>query len=384
VPSGALLREVDWASDLVDLLGLEAVLPLPAEPADLFALLCADRAEMALAAGGRRLPADTRFRVAADAPPARGRDGAVRVVLTVPATTLYQLSAEGAGLQRWVIDQQPVGHLDVSALGVAQAPVVVPLREGPHELSAYLAPGARVDRVELTAHRALCVAPADGWREGRLLQYGAMARTLVRAFGVESRLPARDEEELVIEGERFDEVAGGGARTQRRLSNSASGGAWAAALSSPVTFYARSHGVLPQLWSVDDRYRVTLHPDNAEAAFAWSPVLTLPLGAGRHSVSARIARGSGIDAVRAVFHRASDADYVRVLEELGFRGGAAGAPVPRAVAAEALASPTFVDLANAFRLGLEGRHRDRSLVLVEERPAPFRSRPLSPLLPAEL
>jgi hypothetical protein len=397
-PSEILVAEDEWASDLVDFLGLEAVLPAQPDPADLFALLCADQAELALAAGGRQLPADGTFRVPVEAPRRQSAGGPVRITVSVPATTLYQLSVEGAGLQRWVIDHEPVGHLDVSLLGVAQAQAIVPLRKGPHEISGFLAPGARTDRIELAAHRPLCIAPADGWRQDRPLTYGALARTLVRAFGFERRLPEWRDEERKLEGERFDEVSGGGARTGRRLAEPASAGEWAAAVSNPaqftwelrfeeprvVTIQARTHGVQPQLWSVDGRYRLTVHPDAEDAGFRWNHVITLPLSSGRHALRALVAPGSGIDAIRVISHRSSDSDYVGVLEELGFRGGAPGAPVPRSVTERALASPAFVELASRFRLRLAGDPSDHPLVLVDDDPAPFRSRSLSPLLPAEL
>ena len=113
-------------------------------------------------------------------------------------------------------------------------------------------------------------------------------------------------------------------------------------------------------------------------------MITLPLSTGRHALRALVARGSGIDAIRVISHRSSDSDYVGVLEELGFRGGAPGAPVPRSVTERAVASPAFIELASGFRLRLAGDPSDHPLVLVDDDPAPFTSRPLSPLLPAEL
>ena len=313
-PSEVIVRESEWAAQLVDVLGLDRVLPEKPDEADLFALLCAERAELALGEGGRRIPADASFRVAVEVPRRRTPFGPVRFTISVPGTALYQLTAEGVGLQRWVIDGRPVGHLDLSPLGVAQADAIVPLREGPHEVSAYLAPQARVDRVELVAYRSLCVAPAAGWKAARPLRYGAMAHSIVRAFGFERTLPAREDEKLQIEGERFDEVSAGGERSRRRLAMAASGGGWAAAVSSPAAFTwvfrleeprvvsleALTHGVLPQIWSVDGRYRVTLHPESVPGGFSWNQVLTVPLAAGQHSLRALVSRGSGIDALRVV------------------------------------------------------------------------------------
>jgi hypothetical protein len=396
--SEVIVSEAEWAAQLADVLGLERAMPEKPDEAELFALLCAEQAELALVEGGRRLPADASLRVAVEAPRRRTPFGPVRFTISIPGTALYLLTAEGVGLQRWVIDGRPVGHLDLSPLGVAQADAIVPLREGPHEVSAYLAPQARVDRVELAAYRALCVAPADGWKAARPLRYGAMARTIVRVFGFDRTLPAREHEELHIEGERFDDVSAGGERSRRRLAMAASGGGWAAAVSSPAAFTwtfrleeprvvsleALTHGVLPQIWSVDGRYRVTLHPESAPGGFSWNHVLTVPLASGQHSLRALVSRGSGVDALRVTPRRSSDADHVRALEKLGFRVGAPEEPVPRSVAFDALSSPGFRELASGFRRRMEGVPGDRSLALVDDEPDPFTSRPLSPLLPAEL
>jgi hypothetical protein len=318
--------------------------------------------------------------------------------MLLPATALYQLTVEGVGVQRWVIDGKPIGHLDLSPLGVAQAPALVPLTEGAHELSGYLAGEARVDRVELSAFRLLCVAPADGWHAERRLAYGAMARTLVRVFDYDRRLPEREAEIFLMEGERYDSVTTGGGHTNRRLGMEASGGAWAQAIQSPaeftweftleeprvVTLQARTHGALPQIWTVDGRYRVTVHPKSDDAGFAWNHLLTLPLRSGHHALRALVSRGAGVDAVRVTPHRSSDGDYLRVLEGLGFDGGPPAAPVARGEALSILASPSFAELAGGFRMRMAGDARDRPLALVDSDPAPFTSLPSSPLLPAEL
>ena len=397
-PSGAALAEEEWAGRLADVLGLTAGLPDDPTAEELFSLLCVEKSELALDAGGRDLPADAAFRVAVDAPRRRSPNGPVRLVVSLPATALYQLVVEGVGLQRWVIDQEPVGHLDPSPLGVAQARMLVALESGPHEIAAYLTPNARVDRMELAAYRSFCAAPADGWHEGRSLRHGAFARSVVRAFGFERRLPELRDEERLIEGETFDEVSGEGGVTERRLAPGASGGAWAAALSGPAEFTwtldleeprvvsveARTHGVLSQIWSIDGRYRVSIEPVSMESGLAWNPVITLPLASGRHAVRALVARGSGVDALRIVSHRSSDADYVAVLEGLGLPGHAPESPVRRSQAEEILASPAFAELAAGLRLELAGDTSDRSMALVDGDPDPLTSRSLSPMLPAEL
>ena len=318
-------------------LGLERTLPPEASAEDVYALLCAAGIQSdARAQGGS---SNLRIAIAPDRP--RRPNEPVRVVLHAPATALYQLTVEGAGLQRWVVDGHPVGHLDVSPLGVAQAAAVVPLREGPHEISGYLAGQARADRVELSAYRSLCIAPADGWHGERSLRHGPFARTLVRTFDLDRRLPVLDEETVTIEGERYEEVTAGGGTTERRLETPASGGRWAVAEASPaeftwhveldaprvVTFRARTFGVRDQIWTVDGRSRVTITPDAIEGAFTWTHVVTLPLSAGRHSLRALISRGAGVDAIEMQTHRSDDAAYAGVLAGLGMGGAAPAAPV---------------------------------------------------------
>jgi hypothetical protein len=392
-----IVSEREWAFELVRALGLERTLPPEASERDVYALLCADRAEREFAAGSRALKQGTAFRVAFAPERPRTPHAPVRAVVHVPSTALYQLSVEGSGLQRWVIDGHPVGHLDVSPLGVAQAGAIVPLQAGPHELSGYMAGAARADRVELVAYRPLCIAPADGWHGDRALRHGAFARTLVRSFDLDRRLPSVDSERREIEAERFDEVTAGGGATQRSLDSPASAGAWAIAEDSPaefswslevdtprvVTLRARTFGVRPQLWSVDGRYRVTVEPTAYAGNFAWNHVITLPLSKGRHVVRALVSRGAGIDVIEFVPHRSTDADYAAVLTGLGLRGDAPVAPIRASRMRRMVNSSAFAQLALGFRLRMAGDRRDQSLVLVDLEPESHTTRPLSPLLPAE-
>jgi hypothetical protein len=392
------VSEARWAAELSHELGLARLLPVEPTPEENFALLCGDRAERSLAAGGRRVAEQGAFRVAREAPRPRAAGEPLRLVLQLPATALYQLRVEGVGLQRWVVDGRPIAHLDRTPLGGAQAPGVLPPTQGAHVVSAYLSRGARVERMELSVFRSLCVAPADGWRAERALSHGAMARTLVRAFDFDRRLPERSEEIFVVEGERFDTVTAGGDRTSRKLTMASQGDGWAEAVDGPAEFTwefgleaprivsieARTHGLMPQIWAVDGRYRVTLHPEAVDGGFAWNHVLTLPLGSGRHALRALVSRGSGVDAVRFVPHLSGDRDYVRVLEGLGFEGGPPSAPVAGFAALSVLESGSFAELAGGFRMRMAGSAWDRPLVLVDSESKPFTSRPLAPLLPAEL
>ena len=112
--------------------------------------------------------------------------------------------------------------------------------------------------------------------------------------------------------------------------------------------------------------------------------MTLPLASGRHVIRALVSRGAGIDVLELVPHRSTDAAYAAVLTSLGMRGDAPVAPISVSRMRRTLNSDSFAQLALGFRLRMAGDRRDQSLVLVDLEPDPHTTRPLSPLLPAEL
>jgi hypothetical protein len=388
--SKRVMREAEWAAELIETLGLAGALEPGASDAERFALLCPDRAELVTESGGRRVPARSAFRVTADAPAHKGPGEPLRLVVRSPASALYVLSVEGVGPQRWLVDGRLVGHLDPSPLGVDHAPALVPLRRGPHELSAYLAPRSRVQRIELDAHRSRCIAPADGWHGERPLTFAALARTLVHALGLEKDLPVVGDG-IPIEGENFTEVSGGGERIHRRLENQASSGAWVKAASGPAEFTYRvgleDPGVFSilghlrggglQIWSIDGRYRTSLEPGGSDDRFEWNRVLTLPLGAGEHALRVFASRDSGIDRIRLVPHRHSGADYVALLAQAGFAEGAPDALVTHSIAFESLSKPVFAKTSHEF-LTREARAAGRSRSFGAEAPSQTSPWPAAP------
>ncbi len=365
--SERVIEQGEWASELAFALGISSALPEDPDADEVFGLLCPERAERDTEGGGRRAPVGAPFRVAFDAPVARTLGEPVRIVAQLPSTALYALSVTGVGPQRWVIDGRTVGHLDPTALGAAQAAKIVPLREGPHELTAYLSHGARVDRIELAAYRPFCVTPADGWRDHRLLSFAASARTLVAALGLERRLPI-DGEPLAIEGEDYHSVSAYGGSTNARLAEPASGGAWAAAVNRPAEFtyrasieqpgvyslIARIHGEGEEIWSIDGSYRVRVRPEGATEGFARTHVLTLHLSGGEHVIRALLPKGAGIDALHLLRRRARDVDYIALLHDEGFRSGVPQQPVTQTDAYRSLSQPLFAEISSHFLSRLAG------------------------------
>ncbi len=366
--SERVIEQGEWASELVFALGLSEALPEDHDETDLFGLLCAEQSENTLGPGGRMIPSDAPYRVSMQPPHSRGPNEPVRMIVSLPATALYALTVNGVGAQRWSVDRRPIGHLNASKLGVAQAPRVIPLRAGPHELSVFMAPDARIDRVELAAYRPLCIAPAEGWSPRRPLTFAAGARTLVSALGLERRLPV-DGSPILVEGEGFVSASAWGGRTNRTLSVPASGGAWAIAVDSPAEFayraelpepgvyslLARIHGSGSEIWSIDGHYRVTVHPDAEAGSLQWAHVMTRHLDQGEHTVHALIPRGSGIDTLRWVKRRDSDSDYIAVLRDAGFREiGVPSQPVTQTAAYASLSNPLFTEISGRLLGRLAG------------------------------
>jgi len=389
-PSRRGVLEEEWARRLAKALALEEGLPTTAaKPEDYYGLLCPEQAVRDLGEDG----SGGALRIAHPLPP-RGPAEPVRVVLEAPATALYAIQIEGVGLQRWSVDGRLIGHLDATPLGVAQAPRLLALRAGPHEFTGILVRDARAERIELAAHRPLCIAPADGWRTGRPLLHGAKARTSVRALGLERFLPA-EATVVELEGESFDSASHWGTRTDE-ASGARSRMEWATAGNSPAEFSYRVHlpepglfsvearlsGEGQQLWSVDTslRSRVDL---NGWHRLGWQHVLTTQLPAGEHVIRALIPAGAAIDRIRVIAHSATDPDYVEVLEQMGFREGHVHAAVSRGEVDATLHNPAFTMLAGDF-LGRAAGSGEAPMPAIPRELTPLYRRPISPVLPGQL
>jgi hypothetical protein len=135
---------------------------------------------------------------------------------------------------------------------------------------------------------------------------------------------------------------------------------------------------------------VTLRPGKRAATFAWTHVLTLPLAAGEHALRALVARDSGVDALRLVRRRSSDADYLALAEQEGIAGSSPLRLVTRSAARASLSSPRFARPARSpngasglFR-SFAGDPAEIPFELVDVPPAAIAPPPLPPPLPSEL
>ena len=148
-------------------------------------------------------------------------------------------------------------------------------------------------------------------------------------------------------------------------------------------------GDAPQVWSIDGRYRIVLHPQGRAGAFTWNFLATLPLAAGTHAIRSLVARTAGIDVIRLVPRRASDSDYVTLVETLGLAVSAPGRLVTRARADADLSHPVFLhgvsEGAGANRLvrGVKTRRPDAPLPPGADN-RPLGPMPLPPVAPSEI
>ena len=164
------------------------------------------------AGSARRAPA-TALRVAHP----RRADGPgepVRVVIEAPATALYLLAGRGRrapALERRPAPDRPPRR-DAARRRAGAAPAGA-ARRGRTSSPASWCADARAERVELSAHRPLCIAPADGWRTGRPLHARrAGAHAACARWGSSATCRTR-RTVAELEGERFDSASRWGGRT---------------------------------------------------------------------------------------------------------------------------------------------------------------------------
>lgn len=391
------VAEAEWAQRLIETLALEPGLAEPGSDGERFALLCPEGSE-GRADGFAAPPGGVPVEILDGGPPLRAR-------ARVPAGTLYVLVVEGAGRQRWSVGASPAGAVDPTALRMDVAPRLLPLRRGEHEIEAEAEPGATVSGARLVPYTSVCIRPGGGWRPERGLDFGAKARTLVQALGLEGRLPVEDDA-LLVEGEAFASAGGAVTVTDAGVGSPASSGRWAEAgagsaaldyrIALPVagvySVIARVHGPARQLWSIGDGPPLPVHPDHADPrtaggedgqGFVWTEIATRSLPGGELALRARVPEGSGIDAVRVLRRRSTDQDYLDVLTGAGLAEGPAAAPVSDAAAQSNLGS-TLVRGAAAGFLGRLGPPAGWPLGDVESQLRRLYTRPLSPFLPPEL
>ena len=383
VPRGPWVSEEDWADRLVGAVGLGSAAGPQAPPAALFALLCPPPVpdpELAISVPIRPDPGAMSF----------------AVDVRVPEAGLYTLVVEGHGTQQWSAGSRSAGETDPHLEKPGLAPQLLPLPVGVQTLSASFDPGSTATRVTLERYRQLCIEPRDGWNAGQPLHFGDKARTLVRALGFESRLPIEGPPQT-IEGETFHALPGQASVSEAPLSTPTSGGAWAKAdrdgaelrwdvrIDDPsvVTLLARLHGSATQIWSIGDRSPRVIHPGPGAAGWVWTEIATLPLAGGVQTLRARLRQDSGVDVIRVLRRRDGDQDYLALLDAIGLQEGAANELVDTSAASANLANPLVHTLVAGFlqRLATPG---PSNLVLIEDQQERLYTRPLSPLLPAEM
>jgi hypothetical protein len=383
LPRGPWVTEEDWADRLVGALGLGSAVSPDAPASALFALLCPPPA-----------PADE-ISISVPIRPAPGASS-FQVDLSVPEAGLYALAVEGSGVQQWRAGNRKAGEVDPHLETPGLAPELLPLPAGVQTISASFDPGATATRITLERYRQQCIQPRDGWNAGQDLRFADKARTLVRALGIESRLPVEGPPQT-IEGEAFHALPGQASVTDESVSAPTSGGAWAKAdregaelrwdvrIDEPgvVTLLARLHGNESQIWSIGPTSVRVIRPGAGASGWVWTEIATVPLGAGVQTLRAQLHQGAGVDVIRVLRRRDGDQDYLAVLDAIGLQEGAANGLVDASAASANLSNPVVRTLVAGFlqRLAMPG---PTDLILIQNQQERLYTRPLSPLLPAEM
>ena len=248
----------------------------------------------------------------------------------------------------------------------------VALDPGPHTMSLLLTGATRAEALSVTPPCLLPVEPLGGWQALEPLRYQEMAVTLAKALELESNLPAIGEP-MTIKGEEFTRIME--FPFDGELEAVVDEPFWFSAGASIVTararFSVREKGVYsietryvstrPVRWIVDGCLRVVTCPVTAPSRTRRS--LALELEPGEHELNVTLPPGALLDKVDIQQRDGSGMEYVRVVEDKGFKLGNPDEAVLRKEAIRAARR-----LRDRFDELIDNRCRD-SLVAMETRAA---------------
>ena len=208
----------------------------------------------------------------------------------------------------------------------------VPLNPGEHPLSLMLIDGARAESLGVTPPCMTPVEPTGGWTPLDPLTFHDMAVTLAKALDLERNLPELGDP-ISIRGEEFrktliypfdDELADVFEDDPYWLS---SGGSIIIAV---VRFEVPEDGIYsietryispqPVRWAMDSCLRVVTCPITA-SQIGRRRSLALELDAGEHVLEVTLPPGAKLDRVDVQRRDGSSEEYVRIVEDEGFKLG---------------------------------------------------------------
>ena len=216
----------------------------------------------------------------------------------------------------------------------------VPLSPGPHRMSLMLAGGAQATSLGIIPPCMLPVEPSGGWKPLEPLRFDEMAVSLASALDLEQNLP-KIGDPITIRGEDFTrtltfpyegEDSEGGVDDPFWLSSGGSIVTAVARFTVPekgvYSIEARYISARPIRWNMDRCLRVVTCPV-VPSQIGRRRSMALEFEAGEHELEVTLPPGAKLDRVDVQHRDGSAEEYVRVVEDEGFKLGDAADNVRR-------------------------------------------------------
>ena len=209
----------------------------------------------------------------------------------------------------------------------------VSLDAGKHPISLLLNAGSTAEALGVTPPCMLPVEPAGGWMPLEPLHFEEMAVTLAKALGLEAELPELGEP-LTIRGEEFIRTLVYPYEAEWVGDDGASEPYWLSSGGSIVTAVARFEVTEGGVYSIEARYlsrgslrwnmdsclRVVTCPV-VPSQIGRRRSLALELQPGEHELEVTLPPGAKLDRIEVQRRDGSADEYLRVVEDEGFRMG---------------------------------------------------------------
>lgn len=216
----------------------------------------------------------------------------------------------------------------------------VPLSPGPHRMSLMLTSGTQASALGITPPCMLPVEPSGGWKPLEPLRFDEMAVSLARALDLEQDLPEVGEP-ITIRGEDFtrtltfpyeEQATDEGEDDPFWLS---SGGSIVTAVArftvpekSIYSIEARYISARPIRWNMDSCLRVVTCPV-VPSQIGRRRSMALELEPGEHEIEVTLPPNAKLDRIDVQQRDGSAVEYIRVVQDEGFKLGEAGENVRR-------------------------------------------------------
>lgn len=272
----------------------------------------------------------------------RQGDGSVRGLPTGPTEALYEVATLRAGDYGFRVKLVGSGMLRIEdrVFDVYQPDAEpkwvdvdrVPLGPGPHDFSLMLSGETMAQQLSVTPPCMLPVEPTGGWNPLDALSVDEMAVTLAKALDLEKDLPTIGDP-IRVRGEEFtktlvypfdEEVMDSGSEDPFWLTSGGSIVTAVAKFTVPeagvYSLETRYLSPRPIRWNMDRCLRVVTCPV-VPSQMGRRRTLAMELEAGEHSLEVTLPPGAKLDRVDVQRRDGNIEEYIRVVEDEGFKLG---------------------------------------------------------------